>query len=960
MRRPLALVAGLAMAAGAAAGGFEAGAAAGGFEAGAAPAPGAGGAAPGATVWGARSLPAGVRSGRPSVARSARPTAAPSAPPLRVRVAATSQRALLRTRHLRVRVRSTRRARITLSATARTRGRRTVRLAARRTVTLRGRRTISLRLTRAGRRAVASCRVTRIGVTARSVRVALPRRVPAFTGATTRVRRTVRRDSRACRRRVPVVSPTEIRAGAASADLTPPIGTPMFAYTARSGLANPENTPALGLQLVADPDSGLYAKTFVASRGIHTRVRARAIVLETPAGKFALVQVDLGGIPFAMTQEVLRRLEGTGLRDDRVLISATHTHSSTGPIWPGDSQGYAALGGDAFDARVFALTADGIAEAIRAADARLAPARVGIGSSEVRGASRNRNKGPFARNADVPRDAAEREEVSINPSLSVIRVDTVDGRPLGAWSNFAIHPTSFGDGNLLFSGDNPGFTERIVEEGIRRDAARRGVPATGEVVNVWTNSAEGDVSPNGDPDQPGDDIGEPGVPLNPQAAAHGHAHTAQEAPKDPFQYAPNSFGRAHLAGMRVARGVLRAWEDAGQRMRGAIALDSRQVYLRFDGTQADGEPVGPLAVLGGGVVDSAFCSPVDGLAGPGQGRKYPGLAGVGLVPDTAPVSVWRVGPLGLAAFSMEVTTQMGRRITGAVRANAGGLFERVALVGMTNAYQSYTSTPEEYDACEYEGSFTLWGRRQGPRLRDVATALARALSGAPLPPSAPEPPALLLPQVPAPAPEPTPEAGTALDQPAPVVRRFGRAEFRWRGGNPQVDAPRGATFVALQRQAGDGSFSTVATEDSFYDTVERDDANVWTERFQFTECTPEGTYRFRVTGRADRGAGPEPYELDSRPFRVERLDSLQAGPVSVQGRTAAVRALYPDPGKDILAALPRRVLTGSILLRVQAPGRRATRVWAQPDGAGTFTAPVRPGATATVLEVRDGCGNTGR
>ena len=50
---------------------------------------------------------------------------------------------------------------------------------------------------------------------------------------------------------------------------------------------------------------------------------------------------------------------------ERLLISATHTHSSTGPIWP--QAGYGALGGDIFDPRIFELTAEAVAESIRAA-----------------------------------------------------------------------------------------------------------------------------------------------------------------------------------------------------------------------------------------------------------------------------------------------------------------------------------------------------------------------------------------------------------------------------------------------------------------------------------------------------------------------------------------------------------------------------------------------------------------
>ena len=79
--------------------------------------------------------------------------------------------------------------------------------------------------------------------------------------------------------------------------------------------------------------------------------------------------------------------------------------------------------------------------------------------------------------------------------------------------------------------------------------------------------------------------------------------------------------------------------------------------------------------------------------------------------------------------------------------------------------------------------------------------------------------------------------------------------------------------------------------------------------------------------------------------------------------TAAIAALaldtvvarYPDPGPAALIALPRRVRTGTATLDVNG----------QPVQAGLdgdrlrFTAPVPAGATVSVDQVQDGCGNEG-
>src|SRR3954465_14285594 len=193
---------------------------------------------------------------------------------------------------------------------------------------------------------------------------------------------------------------TPVEAGAAAADITGRVGTPMFAYTARSYLFSPDaaKTQERAQQMLADPDTGLYAKTFEPSGGIHPRLLARAIVLRTGGQRYALVQADLGGLPYALVQEVASRIKATGIAAQHILLSATHSHSSVGAIWPADNNGYAFVGGDVFDPRVFDSTAQGIADAITTADSRLKPARVGFGTGQAPGASSNRSFEAFQRN----------------------------------------------------------------------------------------------------------------------------------------------------------------------------------------------------------------------------------------------------------------------------------------------------------------------------------------------------------------------------------------------------------------------------------------------------------------------------------------------------------------------------------------------------------------------------------
>ena len=741
---------------------------------------------------------------------------------------------------------------------------------------------------------------------------------------------------------VPAVAPLAqsgvggLRAGVGTGDITPPVGTPMFAYTAREAVFSGVE-PFLTQESF---DTNFYAKTFLASVGVHTRLRSRALVLDDDGTRVALVAVDLGGFPYEVHQAVVQRLEaaGAGIDAAHLLLSATHTHGGAGPIWPLTHSSYGILGGDLFDPRVFGRVADGIAASVLDAVAALAPARAGTASVEVLDATNNRNIEPHRLNPDVP--AIERSDgkpESIDGTMTVVRADTTDGRPLGLWSTFAIHGTAFGDDMLHLTGDNQAFAERIVEDEIRR---RSGLRAEDVVVHALANGAEGDISPRTAPPFLGD------VPLALPVSTEGREQAA---------YVVGNYAGAEIAGRRVAAGALAAWDAAGRSMTDSLVLDTRASLLPLDGTTlVNGEPVGLLVALGcGGVVcPDGTELPLDV---PGQGAKLPVAVGPpgALVPPFAPLQVLRVGDLLLGSAPFEVTKQMGARIKAAMAASAAasGLpVEHLALVGLANGYASYMATPEEYDASYYEGSFTLYGRQQGPAVQAGLVALTSAIStGAPAPAGTTALPLidLSLPDLPPLLPEP--DVGRVVSEPA-TTPRFGQVVFRWVGGDPAADDPH----VRIERQAPTGEWQLVATDDGFEDIVtHRRPLGVgpheWTETWETTSSTPTGPHRVVVTGASATG----PYSVTSAVFEVLPAASPTPTAVQIDGDIAWFRATYPEPGEDTLRLRDRFASGGGghvVVTSADGTARTLDAVWSTErqryEVAGAFPSAASPSGAA--------------
>jgi neutral ceramidase len=194
-------------------------------------------------------------------------------------------------------------------------------------------------------------------------------------------------------------------AGAADADITPAIGTPMAGYGKRQGVAEAILAP----------------------------LRCHAVVFDDGTTAAGLVVCDLLFVSRDLSR-LVREMAGDALgwRPEQVMVAATHTHS--GPAGLTLEQ----------DAAYVTMVARQAAGALRAAFARREPARLKYAETGVSSISQNR------RHPDGPIEAVAR----------LLIADPMTGSPergpVATVVNYACHATVLEHDNLRFSPDFPG------------------------------------------------------------------------------------------------------------------------------------------------------------------------------------------------------------------------------------------------------------------------------------------------------------------------------------------------------------------------------------------------------------------------------------------------------------------------------------------------------------------------
>lgn len=203
----------------------------------------------------------------------------------------------------------------------------------------------------------------------------------------------------------------ELKVGVATAEITPPLGGPLWGYAAR------RDAP---------------------SRGVRDPLFAKVVVIDDGTERVMVASLDLGRTPPRSQMAGLRQALAK-LRIKNMLVVASHTHN--GPVmelenWPDADNPYCRK------------VADKLGELAQQAISNARPTRLSSGTRET---TMNRNR------------QSKRSDAQVDRELRVIRFDDLDGKPIVTLVNFAAHPTMLDAKLLEFSADYPGAMAKHVE-----------------------------------------------------------------------------------------------------------------------------------------------------------------------------------------------------------------------------------------------------------------------------------------------------------------------------------------------------------------------------------------------------------------------------------------------------------------------------------------------------------------
>ena len=217
----------------------------------------------------------------------------------------------------------------------------------------------------------------------------------------------------------------DLYAGAARRVINPPLGIRTFGFSSREGLV----------------------------QSIESDLTASALVLSDGRTKVVIVATDTGWMDLPVMNGLRERIaEAVGTASSHVMVNLNHTHSSPAtPEWFPDEPGQVAL-----QSRYQEDLCGWITEAAREADERKVAARIGAGRGDCR-------IGVYRRETDPDGEVflGEVPGHPTDPSVGVLRVDDLEGRPIATLFSYGCHPVTVGPRSMVASPDFPGAARAL-------------------------------------------------------------------------------------------------------------------------------------------------------------------------------------------------------------------------------------------------------------------------------------------------------------------------------------------------------------------------------------------------------------------------------------------------------------------------------------------------------------------
>ncbi|NUO54855.1 MAG: hypothetical protein HOV80_38940, partial [Polyangiaceae bacterium] len=484
----------------------------------------------------------------------------------------------------------------------------------------------------------------------------------------------------------PLTTTGTLRAGAASRDITPALGEPLSGYgSIRSEVA----TRMCGR---------LFATALVLDDGRSERV--------------ALVAVDLhAGTRYLAELAAARLAASCGIGIDRLFLSATHTHSGPGHFYGNTLYDGMTAAERGLDERGAEALADGIVDAVEKATRGLRPARLGTGSAVLWGYSMNRSLEAFRYDGSVPSGFARRfgapphgltdENLAIDPRVSLVWAEGLDGDPIGAFASFGAHATAIAARHATLSSDVFGRAvhaaqDRLVKAGVASspvpialaaggmgdvDLDLQGIGAHAMVERQGTETA-GRI---------GDALGEAIATACTEARASSSSDVRLRVLFSEPEPAGAILSDGRCLGTQAVYGVPAL---AGSELGRNFMLDPSKLStaLSLEGRRSAYEPQDPHAPK---------LTTMRGLVAKITGEAAPVL----------PLRLVEIGVadrmVAIAGVPGEPTTRFASAIEHMLRDRGA---HRVLVCGVTGDYAGYFTTEKEYEKQHYEGACTIWGR----------------------------------------------------------------------------------------------------------------------------------------------------------------------------------------------------------------------------------------------------------